>query len=248
MGQLEKFIFMKKLKAFINNLLGLLFIRGFFTAISTTFILQREYGHFLSATLWSAVDKKGDPIPWFSYPAIEYLSQFDLSDKTVFEYGSGNSTIFWGKRTKKVISVEDDKNWFNKIKNQYFGKNVIFLYCPEKQAYVNSINNYKLSFDIIVIDGSHRAECARIVIRKLKKGGMVIFDNADWDPKTAKFLREQRLIEVDMAGFSPINHRVSTTSLFLRRDFNFKPISRQPLGGPGSVDTYKSKTVKSKKK
>ena len=32
------------------------------------------------------VDKDGNPIPWYTYPAIEYLSQFDYSDKKIFEF------------------------------------------------------------------------------------------------------------------------------------------------------------------
>ena len=35
------------------------------------------------------LDKDGNPIPWYTYPAIEYLSQFDYSDKEIFEYGCG---------------------------------------------------------------------------------------------------------------------------------------------------------------
>lgn len=27
------------------------------------------------------VDRDGNPIPWYTYPAIEYLSQFDYRDK-----------------------------------------------------------------------------------------------------------------------------------------------------------------------
>ena len=33
-------------------------------------------------------DRDGNPIPWYTYPAIEYLSQFDYSDKKIFERGA----------------------------------------------------------------------------------------------------------------------------------------------------------------
>lgn len=225
----------KNIKAFINDVLGLLRIRGFFTSIYTTFILQYTYGHFLSSTKWSAVDKNGDPIPWFSYPAIEYIEQFDLSNKIIFEYGAGNSTLFWGKRVKKVISVEDDKNWFDKIKKVFTLDNIKLLYYPEKKAYINSINKFTESFDIIVIDGSYRMECAKVAFPKLKKGGVIILDNADWMPNITKLLRSYGLIEIDMSGFGPINPYTSVTSFFIKRDFNFTPKLNQPVGGPGSV-------------
>ena len=39
------------------------------------------------------LDRNGNPIPWYTYPAIEYLSQFDYSRKTIFEFGCGNSSL-----------------------------------------------------------------------------------------------------------------------------------------------------------
>ena len=33
-------------------------------------------------------------MPWYTYPVIEYLQQFDFSKLTVFEYGSGNSSCY----------------------------------------------------------------------------------------------------------------------------------------------------------
>ena len=53
----------------------------------------------------------GGPLPWYTYPAIEYLGQFYLRNMTVFEFGSGFSSLFWAKRAKKIVSVEHDKEW-----------------------------------------------------------------------------------------------------------------------------------------
>src|SRR5688572_10403591 len=50
----------------------------------------------------------GQPIPWYTYPAIEFIRQLDFSQSTVFEYGSGNSTMFWAASAARVISVEED--------------------------------------------------------------------------------------------------------------------------------------------
>ena len=58
------------------------------------------------------VDRDNNPIPWYTYPAIEYISQFDYTDKTVFEFGCGYSSMFWAKRAKKVISIINANNLF----------------------------------------------------------------------------------------------------------------------------------------
>jgi hypothetical protein len=34
---------------------------------------------------------------------------------TVFEYGSGGSTLFWASRVKKVVSIEHETEWYERI-------------------------------------------------------------------------------------------------------------------------------------
>ena len=53
-------------------------------------ILSREYGHQMSAKMRASVDAAGAPIPWYSYPAIEYLNSISLEGLQVLEYGSGS--------------------------------------------------------------------------------------------------------------------------------------------------------------
>jgi len=78
-------------------------------------ILAIDYGQYKTIRDGVCIDKNGNPIPWFTYPAIEYLNNLDLSDLKVFEYGSGFSTLYWSKRCKYVVSVEHDEEWFNLI-------------------------------------------------------------------------------------------------------------------------------------
>src|SRR4051812_14883663 len=47
-------------------------------------------------------------IPWFSYAAIDFLDAALRTNMTVFEYGSGGSTLFFAKRAKSVFTVEDN--------------------------------------------------------------------------------------------------------------------------------------------
>ncbi|MEH1823016.1 MAG: hypothetical protein V7L31_28725 [Nostoc sp.] len=197
--------------------------------------LSFEYGHFKTAQDWVCLDKYGKPIPWYTYPAIEYIKQLDFSDKVIFEYGSGYSSIFWAERCKTMVSIEDNEEWYNKIKNR-LPKNVDYLLINEKKSYINSILDYNHKFDVIIIDGSDRYECAVIAREKLSETGIIVLDNSDWQEKASNFLRESNLIQVDMAGFGPINSYTWTTSFFFSRYFNFSPASdRQPVHGIGSL-------------
>jgi hypothetical protein len=57
-------------------------------------ILAVEYGQFGTIRNWTCTDKNGEPVPWFTYPTIEYLNHLDLSECSVFEYGMGYSTLY----------------------------------------------------------------------------------------------------------------------------------------------------------
>ena len=220
------------------NLLGRVFRKIIPKPISyplTCFkILEVDYGHFLTTLNGSCIDKNGDPIPWYTYPSIEYLNQFDFSEKSVFEYGSGNSSLFWAKRAGKVISVEGDKSWYEKVSKMNSFENLSFIFAEDKVSYISSIDGFT-GFDIIVIDGYHRKECADYAIKKLNPGGFIILDNSNRYPEIAEFIRSKiNPIQVDMKGFTPINFYTSTTSLFLSRDFNMLAYNdRQPTPSIG---------------
>lgn len=210
---------MNKIKAILNDILGMLYLRGFITAVRSLKILELDYGHFASSQKWQSIDGRGQPIPRFTYPAIEYLKSQDLSNKSIFEFGSGNSTIFWSHRAKNIVSVENNTDWFNKIADtvKQFS-NAIVLLRKKRKDYIDEIDRGNKKYDIIVIDGVFRENCSLKAVRKLKRGGIIILDNSDRYPKICRFLRTNNLIEVDFTGFSPINPYISTTSFFIDRN------------------------------
>ena len=188
-------------------------------------ILARDYGHWKSLKQKACIDAEGNPIPWYTYPAIEYLKQFDFSGMTVFEYGSGNSSHFWAERAGKVFSVEDDKSWYGKVLGEKHDNHHL-MFRPNKEGYVAAILEPKERFDIVVIDGNHRPECARMLPEVLKENALVILDNSDWFKRTAKYIREELdLIQVDFHGFGPTNPFTTTTSLFFSRGISLKPLN-----------------------
>jgi len=200
-------------------------------------VLWRDYAHLASVKSQRAVDASGNPLPWYTYPAIEYLRQLDFSDKTVFEYGSGMSTIFWAGKAKRVVSVEDDEQWCGTLRN-LLPANAELIYEPDLANFPGVIAS-RGEFDVIVVDGPARGrtrlKCCHAAFPHLREGGLVILDNSDWLPESAKCLREYGLLEVDMTGFAPICGHVQTTSLFFHRAFAVPPASgRQPVPGQGA--------------
>jgi len=124
--------------------------------------LAIDYGQWETIRDWNSVDENHNPIPWYTYPATEYLSHLDLTRMKVFEYGSGNSTLWWAARSKSVESVEDDKEWFEKINTNLGAEQVRYLLEIEKDAYISAASK---DADIFIIDGKYRRECAEHVVK-----------------------------------------------------------------------------------
>jgi hypothetical protein len=182
--------------------------------------LVKSYGQWKTIRDSSCVDKSGAPIPWYTYPTIEFLSHLDLKPFKVFEYGSGNSTLWWAARSKQVTSIEDNELWYEKIKYSLKGQNVEYHLEKDRKKYFTFAKN---DFQIFIVDGKYRPECSSHIVNLIKKkrerGGnsiMLIFDNSDWYPNTMRFLQEKLgWMQIDFHGFGPINNYTWTTSIFM---------------------------------
>ena len=202
--------------------------------MKTAITLNWRYSQFGTFLTKKCLDHSGSPIPWYTYPAIEYLRQLDFSACSVFEFGSGYSTLFWANRARTVTSVESDPHWYEVISKQVPGNARIILE-SQPSLYIDTIIGER--YDLIVIDGIEnlRQDCAKKAVTAILPGGMVILDNSDWHPQTCKVLRDADLIEVDFHGFGPSVGHCWTTSVFLHRAFKLVAEDRQPDPAIGGV-------------
>jgi hypothetical protein len=207
---------------------------GFDKTVWLVNLFENEYGHHKSASLGKSVDNDLNPLPWYTYPAIEYLKQFDFKDKNIFEYGSGNSSIFWSSLANSVTSVEIDPAWFEIISKSKLSNLKIHLK-EQKFEYANFIKEENKLYDLIVIDGSYRYDCARAAIHCIAEDGLIILDNSERYPALCSELRSHDLIQVDFFGLGPINYYTSTTSLFFQRKCKLNPLNKLPYFGIGSL-------------
>lgn len=188
------------------------------------------------------VDKDGNPLPWYTYPAIEYLAQFDYSQKKIFEFGCGYSSLFWANRAAQVVSIEDNPKWFEKWRHEFKAQNLDIRWRDEGEIYEKAIFEDDSLYDVIVVDGKRREKCCETAVQKLSAGGMIILDDSDRINtsleyvKSVDVLKSADLIQVDFYGFCPMNNYTKTTSLFLKRDFNFQSLYKvQPINGWGNL-------------
>lgn len=194
-------------------------------------------GFVTSANHALALDGNGNPLPWLSYPAIEYLSGLNLREKTVFEYGSGCSTLYWSERCSRVVSVEHDKVWCEKLQESALAssiQNCRVLLREGESEYLRAIHEENCPYDVVIVDGGfNRKRMAEHALQRLAPGGIIVLDNSDCHVGAAEVLRNADLIQIDFCGFAPGNELEQVTSLFLRRDFRFPPLERwQPRKTP----------------
>ncbi len=193
------------------------------------------YGHFRSVEEARPIRAEGAPVPWYTYPALEYLTQFDFTAWDAFEYGGGNSSRFWSSRCRSLTTVESDPTWHATIVRDAGPTQVVMLE-DDPVRYADAIARGDRRYKLIVVDGQHRRACAERVADRLDPRGMIVFDNSDWWPQACAYLREQGLLQVDFTGPGPINRYTWTTSVFFGSRVDLRSATgRQPEPGIGSL-------------
>lgn len=181
-----------------------------------------DEGWFNSFYKNEPIDKNKNPIPWFTYSSIDFLKERLKSDMTAFEYGAGNSTLFFAQRIKKIYSVETNKNWYETIKKKLSGNAEIFYLDSEIDpiAYTQVINSTNLKYDIIIIDALYRNECMINSYKYLNENGVIILDDSEREEykEGINFILNKGFNKLDFWGFSPGLFYKKCTSVFYRNN------------------------------
>jgi hypothetical protein len=200
-------------------------LNQFFLNLKTIFSLYnngylKDMGFFESVKKKDPIDKNGNPIPWITYPAIEFLETRLNKSMDVSEYGCGNSTLWLAERVKSVLSIEHDKNWFDKVNNIKPNNVKLILKELNNGDYSKEILNYHNNFDIILIDGRDRVRCVKNSINALKVNGVIVCDDSDRKDyeKGYAFLKRNRFQRIDFWGTGAIVSIKFCTSIFYRKE------------------------------
>lgn len=163
----------------------------------------------------------GEPVPWLNYPIIHFLSERIKPDMTVFEYGAGNSTVWWASRVKQVISVEHAHEWYDALVTTVPANvELIFADHTDVEHYSGIVAKYTGQFDILVIDSRHRISCAKNGLTSLKADGVIIWDDTEREEYAEGYqiLVENGFRRLDFTGMGPARVEGWTTTIFYRTD------------------------------
>jgi hypothetical protein len=143
-----------------------------------------------------------DQYPWITFEASRRIERVLTPDSRVFEYGTGGSTLFLSARAGRVVSVENDPEWFEVVRGALAGRtNVEVLLEPGVPAsepedaafasrserfsnltfgdYVRTIDRFPDGhFDLLLVDGRARPAAFFRGQRKVRIGGTIVLDDS----------------------------------------------------------------------
>ena len=180
----------------------------------------KDSGWVLSMRRNEPVDAEGRPLAWYTYSALHFLEPRVRRDMDVFEFGAGNTTLWWAQRVRHVCSVESDEGWVARLLPR-LPDNVDLTHVPATVdgPYARSVLAQARLFDVVAIDGYDRNNCARQCLPALKADGVIIWDNADWLERFAagfKVLEAEGFERLEFAGIGPLNGYGWSTAVFYR--------------------------------
>ena len=160
-----------------------------------------------------------EPLPWYTYAATAFLAKRVGQGLSVFEYGSGNSTRWWARRVSRVVACEHDAGWAQRLSAD-LPANVELMVHELKPdgAYCRAILQTTGAFEVVVIDGRDRNNCAIHTVERLADNGVIIWDNSDrqhYQPGF-DFLAERGFRAIEFAGFGPASYVPWQTSIFYK--------------------------------
>lgn len=179
----------------------------------------RDKGWMQSFYSKRSVDAAGKPLPWLTYPLIDFLAPRLNKSMDVFEFGAGNSTHWFAEKVAQVHAVEHENEWVKILISQGLPANAQLHLRPLNEGYASLVAELSIDFDIILIDGRMRNACTKHAVKALKPNGVIIFDNSDrldYDESYA-FLIENDFKRIDFWGISPITPITTCTSVFYRK-------------------------------
>jgi len=157
---------------------------------------------------WVSTTFLGRPLleagmPWMTFAAMRWLRSYLRPTMSVFEWGSGGSTLFFAQRVARVVSVEYDAAWSAAVRSRLLaaGRTNVALHelppepGPADRIYLSSdprfsgrnFRRYATSvldhpdgaFDLVLVDGRARLGCVVSALPKLRPDGVLLLDNSE---------------------------------------------------------------------
>ena len=163
-----------------------------------------------------------EQLPLLTWPLLDYLNAVETENARMVELGSGNSTLWFAKQFKSVLSLETHPEWHASLSKKV-PENVNLKLVTMDEMLTPSIEFQKEDYLLIDFAG-HRSRYIKNLIEQANQlPGQIILDNSDWYRRGSSLLREAGYMEIPFFGFKSGKTHLDCTSLFINR------LSKLPL-------------------
>lgn len=188
------------------------------------------YSHWIRSFLLPAENGLANldapnPLPWMYIKAVHFI-EYHLRKcphrPTVYEFGSGTSTLFFQSLGTKVVSVETNEQWAHavnsKLTNDEIGSCVVHVKPLENsnpgeygsfwkefngksfESYVHYFDKFDELADVVLVDGECRVKCLESAFKICKPNGLVVLDNSGRERykfAVDKYKEENKWVELE---------------------------------------------------
>lgn len=121
--------------------------------------------------------------PMISYRATRVIAGRLTPESVVVEFGSGMSTLWFARRCRSLLSIEDDSYWHALVERRLRSDGASHVrYELRSAATYSQVHDLPdASVDFVLVDGSQRARCITAILPKIRAGGALYLDNSDKD-------------------------------------------------------------------
>src|SRR5262245_21397324 len=81
-------------------------VRRIAAALGMPILASYRSGNFRGTLAGKAMWSDGAPIPWYTFPCLQFLMSRNLGGIRVLEFGAGNSTLWWATKATYVHALE----------------------------------------------------------------------------------------------------------------------------------------------
>jgi hypothetical protein len=163
----------------------------------------------------------GSPVPWMNYNLIAFLEERLTRNMKLLEFGSGYSTLFYTYHIDDVTSIEGDQLWYETTRKMVGERAKLIYMDPDANddfgPVLSSLNEV---YDVVVIDGRNRVQCAMATCEILSDQGVIIFDDSmrEKHREGIDYLLARGFKKIDFEGLKPTSIKWYRTSIFYKQN------------------------------
>jgi hypothetical protein len=121
----------------------------------------------------------------------------------------------------EVIAVDHSLVWASKM-SASLPSNASCIFRPKnEESYAKEIHEHSGLFDLVVIDGANRVQCALSCVEKMTPSGVIVWDNSDRVDQYSDgyaMLASRGFRRIDFEGLAAFISKIQMTTVFYRNE------------------------------